>query len=136
MSREKASAYEQGFYFLFGDLPFVMCSEFTIFGQFFVHRQVLHYCTTGMNWKKPQTHSFFKIPKICKVILRKKIKNTFEVIYYVCLGFLSFTRIKTPQDNFFQTKGPGAKKAIRKSPGYFNQILTFESRKWSLVATF
>ena len=33
-------------------------------------------------------------------------------------------------------KGPAAKKAIRKSPGYFNQILTFESRKWSLVATF
>ena len=27
-------------------------------------------------------------------------------------------------------KGPGAKKATRKSPGYFNQILTFESRKW------
>ena len=33
-------------------------------------------------------------------------------------------------------KGPGAKKATRKSPGYFNQILTFESRKWSPVATF
>ena len=26
-------------------------------------------------------------------------------------------------------KGPAAKKAIRESPGYFNQILTFESRK-------
>ena len=34
------------------------------------------------------------------------------------------------------TKGPAAKKAMRKNPGYFNQILTFESRKWSPVATF
>ena len=40
------------------------------------------------------------------------------------------------QDLMFHTKGPAAKKAIRKSPGYFNQILTFESRKWSPVATF
>ena len=37
---------------------------------------------------------------------------------------------------WFFFKGPGAKKAIRESPGYFNQILTFESRKWSPVATF
>ena len=34
------------------------------------------------------------------------------------------------------TKGPGAKKAMSKSPGYFYQILTFESRKGSPVATF
>ena len=34
-----------------------------------------------------------------------------------------------------QFEQPGAKKAMRKSPGYFNQILTFESRKWSTVAT-
>ena len=28
---------------------------------------------------------------------------------------------------FEPPKGPGAKKATRKSPGYFNQILNFES---------
>ena len=39
-------------------------------------------------------------------------------------------------ENSFLKNGPGAKKAMRKSPGYFNQILTFESRKWSPVATF
>ena len=39
-------------------------------------------------------------------------------------------------ETFYVLKGPEAKKAIRKSPGYFNQILTFESRKWSPVATF
>ena len=33
-------------------------------------------------------------------------------------------------------KGPGAKNATRESPGYFYQILTFESRKGSPVATF
>ena len=32
-------------------------------------------------------------------------------------------------------KGPGAKKATRKSPGYFNQILNFESWKWSRFET-
>ena len=40
------------------------------------------------------------------------------------------------QDHTMVTKGPAAKKAIRKSPGYSNQILTFESQKWSPVATF
>ena len=34
------------------------------------------------------------------------------------------------------TKGPGAKNAIRENPGYFYQILNFESWKWSPVATF
>ena len=34
------------------------------------------------------------------------------------------------------SKGPGAKNDTSKSPGCFNQILTFESRKWSPVATF
>ena len=34
------------------------------------------------------------------------------------------------------TKGPGAKNDTSESPGCFNQILTFESRKWSPVATF
>ena len=34
------------------------------------------------------------------------------------------------------TKGPGAKNATRESPGSFNQILNFESWKWSPVATF
>ena len=34
------------------------------------------------------------------------------------------------------TKGPGAKNDTTESPGCFNQILTFESRKWSPVATF
>ena len=34
------------------------------------------------------------------------------------------------------TKGPGAKNDTSKSPGCFNQILTFESRKWSPIATF
>ena len=33
-------------------------------------------------------------------------------------------------------KGPGAKNDTSESPGCFNQILTFESRKWSPVATF
>ena len=33
-------------------------------------------------------------------------------------------------------KGTGAKNDTSKSPGCFNQILTFESRKWSPVATF
>ena len=33
-------------------------------------------------------------------------------------------------------KGPGAKNDTIESPGCFNQILTFESRKWSPVATF
>ena len=35
-----------------------------------------------------------------------------------------------------KTKGPGAKNDTSESPGCFNQILTFESRKWSPVATF
>ena len=34
------------------------------------------------------------------------------------------------------SKGPGAKNDASESPGCFNQILTFESRKWSRVATF
>ena len=34
------------------------------------------------------------------------------------------------------TKGPGAKNDTTESLGCFNQILTFESRKWSPVATF
>ena len=29
--------------------------------------------------------------------------------------------------NIFLTKGPGAKNAIRENPGYFYQILNFES---------
>ena len=33
-------------------------------------------------------------------------------------------------------KGPGAKNDTTESPGCFNQILTFVSRKWSPVATF
>ena len=38
------------------------------------------------------------------------------------------------KEDFF--KGPGAKNDTTESPGCFNQILTFESRKWSPVATF
>ena len=34
------------------------------------------------------------------------------------------------------TKGPGAKNDTSESLGCFNQILTFESRKWSPVATY
>ena len=34
------------------------------------------------------------------------------------------------------TRGPGAKNVTTESPGCFNQILTFESQKWSPVATF
>ena len=33
------------------------------------------------------------------------------------------------------TKGPGAKNDTTESPGCFNQILTFESQKWSPLAT-
>ena len=35
-----------------------------------------------------------------------------------------------------KSKGPGAKNDTTESPGCFNQILTFESGKWSPVATF
>ena len=38
--------------------------------------------------------------------------------------------------NYVKSKGPGAKNDTTESPGCFNQILTFESRKWSPVATF
>jgi hypothetical protein len=34
------------------------------------------------------------------------------------------------------TKGPAAKNDTTENPGCFNQILSFESRKWSPVATF
>ena len=34
------------------------------------------------------------------------------------------------------SKGPGAKNDTSENPGCFNQILSFESRKWSPVATF
>ena len=34
------------------------------------------------------------------------------------------------------TKGPAAKNDTSENPGCFNQILSFESRKWSPVATF
>ena len=48
--------------------------------------------------------------------------------------------IKVPELKFVYyekaTKGPGAKNDTSESPGCFNQILTFESRKWSPVATF
>ena len=33
-------------------------------------------------------------------------------------------------------KGPAAKNDTTENPGCFNQILSFESRKWSPVATF
>ena len=34
------------------------------------------------------------------------------------------------------SKGPGAKNDTSENPGSFNQILSFESQKWSPVATF
>ena len=38
--------------------------------------------------------------------------------------------------HYWWIKGPAAKNATRESPGSFNQILNFESWKWSPVATF
>ena len=59
----------------------------------------------------------------------------FQIHLWLTFSFTSGLHVKFIYSEK-ATKGPGAKKATRKSPGYFNQILNFESWKWSPVATF
>ena len=61
-----------------------------------------------------------------------KRESSFPTLTKKKLGLKQFPWIKTifmfldPNQRKY-SKGPGAKKATRKSPGYFNQILNFES---------
>ena len=56
----------------------------------------------------------------------------FEKIFHLIFDLLS--SVKFWVEDFF--KGPGAKNDTSQNPGSFNQILSFESRKGSPVATF
>ena len=63
------------------------------------------------------------------------VYNHIIIVYFLkktMLRLVSGSSILHPKN----TKGPGAKNDTSESPGCFNQILTFESRKWSPVATF
>ena len=69
----------------------------------------------------------------------RPISNNKKPMYLkvdLSLGHLNSYRQENVQRKALLTKGPGAKNDTSKSPGCFNQILTFESRKWSPVATF
>ena len=80
---------------------------------------------------------------LCELQVRTRQSRCIEVVHpyfqfmISCSWFLriiwdSFWILKRRKG----VKGPGAKNDTSKSPGCFNQILTFGSRKWSLVATF
>ena len=71
------------------------------------------------------------------VFCSKKIFYSRIMKYHIEFLYLFCQRLLRPADVIFlKTKGPGAKNDTSESPGCFNQILTFESRKWSPVATF
>ena len=80
---------------------------------------------------------------LCELQVRTRQSRCIEVVHpyfqfmISCLWFLriiwdSFWILKRRKG----VKGPGARNDTSKSPGCFNQILTFESWKWSPIATF
>ena len=58
--------------------------------------------------------------------------QSFQECYYLKnkVGVIDFTNACGV------VKGPAAKNDTTENPGYFNEIMSFESRKWSPVATF
>ena len=73
-------------------------------------------------------------PVEVKFIYSEKATKFYEIFTLLLTG-LNWHYIRQKYGGDF-TKGPGAKNDTSESPGCFNQILTFESRKWSPLATF
>ena len=74
--------------------------------------------------------------KLCK---RHQWNAFYKVIHYRTRATITRSWLLTTlkyKPRILSSKGPGAKNATRESPGSFNQILNFESWKWSPVATF